>query len=191
MIRPLEMKDNYLGFTLIELMVVIAIIGILAVVVVLAISPVAMIQKGRDANRKSDLATLSKAIDIDLANQVPGETATVPGGSGPTGTGNSNTSYNDDCCGGTDGATCPVAQIDDASDSGWLVDWWATCASTQRNLNSYIGRIPTDPISSSSLYYRYDTNAAGDKYCLEAVMENPDSGTSYKAGSDLSGCILP
>jgi len=41
------------GFTLIELIVVIAIIGVLAGVLLIAINPAALLAKGRDAKRIS------------------------------------------------------------------------------------------------------------------------------------------
>lgn len=52
------------GFTLVELLVVIAIIAILAAVVVVIINPVELTQRGRDAARLSDLASLNNAINV-------------------------------------------------------------------------------------------------------------------------------
>lgn len=49
------------GFTLIELMLVIAIIGIISTIGL--ISFVTSIQKGRDAERKSDLSTIAKGLE--------------------------------------------------------------------------------------------------------------------------------
>lgn len=166
------------GFTLIELLVVIAIIGILAAVVVLAINPVAMMQKGRDSNRKSDLATLSKAIDIYMTQ---GATA-VPGGASVDQRSFFSADPNDDCCSGT-AATCTGPT--NSATGGWLIPWAASCGV---DLSPYIAKIPQDPTNTASLYYHFDTNAAGDRYCLEADMEHTDSGTSYKVGSDLTGC---
>ncbi len=52
------------GFTLIEIMVVVAVVGILAVVTVLAINPVELLRQGRDGARVSDMSTLNKAISL-------------------------------------------------------------------------------------------------------------------------------
>lgn len=53
---------NYKGFTLIELLVVISIISILTVVFLIS-NPFAMLQKGRDVQRKSDLGQIQKALE--------------------------------------------------------------------------------------------------------------------------------
>jgi prepilin-type N-terminal cleavage/methylation domain-containing protein len=59
--------DN--GFTLIELLVVIAIIAILAVVVILTLNPVELLRQSRDANRLSDMSTLSDALNVYSVDQ--------------------------------------------------------------------------------------------------------------------------
>lgn len=164
------------GFTLIELLVVIAIIGILAAVVVLAINPVEMMKKGRDSNRKSDLATLSKAIDIYMTQGV----TSVPGGASAL-----QNSFNPtNCCGGT-AVTCPALNAVNSTTGGWLVPYAASCGV---NLSAYIAKIPLDPSNSATYRYIYETNADADRYCLEADMESAASGDNYKAGTDLSMC---
>lgn len=51
------------GFTLIELIVVIGIIAILSVMLIAVVDPVSQFQKSRDAQRKSDLSQIQKAIE--------------------------------------------------------------------------------------------------------------------------------
>ena len=51
------------GFTMIELLIVIAILGILAVAVLSAIDPVEQINRGRDTGTRSDAEQLFSAID--------------------------------------------------------------------------------------------------------------------------------
>ena len=51
------------GFTMIELLIVISILGILAVAVLSAINPVEQINRGRDTGSKSDAEQLIGAID--------------------------------------------------------------------------------------------------------------------------------
>lgn len=51
------------GFTLIELLISIAVIGVLASAVLVIVNPLGQIQKARDAQRKSDLAQIQRALE--------------------------------------------------------------------------------------------------------------------------------
>lgn len=65
------------GFTMIELLVVISIIGVLAVAVLSSINPIEQINKGRDTRARSDAAQLIGAIDryIAIHEEFPWNTA--------------------------------------------------------------------------------------------------------------------
>jgi prepilin-type N-terminal cleavage/methylation domain-containing protein len=52
-----------LGFTMIELLIVIAVLGILAVAVLASINPIEQINRGRDTGSRSDAEQLISAID--------------------------------------------------------------------------------------------------------------------------------
>lgn len=52
-----------LGFTMIELLIVIAVLGILAVAVLAANNPIEQINRGRDTGSRSDAEQLLSAID--------------------------------------------------------------------------------------------------------------------------------
>lgn len=56
-------KKLNIGFTLVELLVVISIIGILAIAVMTAINPSTQLAKARDARRKSDLNQYRTALE--------------------------------------------------------------------------------------------------------------------------------
>lgn len=51
------------GFTLVELLVVVGMIGILSVALLATLDPIGQIQKGWDAQRKSDLSQIQKALE--------------------------------------------------------------------------------------------------------------------------------
>lgn len=52
-----------LGFTMVELMIVIAIIGIIAVAVLSAIDPIEQINKGKDTRQRSDASEMLSALE--------------------------------------------------------------------------------------------------------------------------------
>lgn len=58
-----------LGFTMIELLIVIAVLGILAVAVLAAINPIEQINRGKDTGSRSDAEQLLSAIDRYYAAQ--------------------------------------------------------------------------------------------------------------------------
>ena len=69
-------ENRYCGFTLVELLVVIGIIGILAAGVIVAINPARQFASSRDATRRSDLYSISNAVyqyAVEHNGQIPGE----------------------------------------------------------------------------------------------------------------------
>jgi len=82
------------GFTLVELLVVVAILGVLMAAVVWAINPLEIMKKSRDSARLSEMDSLRKAIDLALANGgtlaetiVPGDSSVVGASRAVDGTG--------------------------------------------------------------------------------------------------------
>lgn len=51
------------GFTLVELIIVIAILGVLATVVLVSLDPAQQLARGRDAGRKTTVGQLSRAVE--------------------------------------------------------------------------------------------------------------------------------
>ena len=70
----LKDKRKQKGFTLLEILLVIAAIGILAAIVLVAINPTKQIESARSAQRRSDINSITKAIQqysIDNNGQYP------------------------------------------------------------------------------------------------------------------------
>src|SRR3989344_6249527 len=66
------------GFTLLELLLVIGILGALSTVVMVIINPVELYKQTRDTRRISDLQTIDKAISIaDFESVFLGASSTV------------------------------------------------------------------------------------------------------------------
>lgn len=63
MIKPRPNFIQSLGFTMIELLIVISILGFLAVAVLAAINPIEQINRGKDTGSRSDAEQLVSAID--------------------------------------------------------------------------------------------------------------------------------
>lgn len=59
-----QQRKSQTGFTLLELLIVIAIISILSVALIIVLNPVETLKKARDVQRISDLNTLKNAIGI-------------------------------------------------------------------------------------------------------------------------------
>lgn len=52
------------GFTLVEMLIVIALVGVIAATLIFGINPIGQLQKSNDAHRKSDLAAIQKALEL-------------------------------------------------------------------------------------------------------------------------------
>ena len=69
----MKMENIQKGFTLLEIIIVVGIISILPVGAMTILDPVAQFQKANDLRRKSDLATIQKALE-----QYYGDTGQYP-----------------------------------------------------------------------------------------------------------------
>jgi prepilin-type N-terminal cleavage/methylation domain-containing protein len=143
------------GFTLIEILIVVAIIAILASVVLVGLGPTQ--QAGRDARRISDLSETQNGLELY---------------------------YNE--CGyypGSAQASAPCGTFSQIS------TWAALTASLKGTTGIGVSSVPNDP--SANKNYQYGTDTSGDKYVLEATLENVGNSvfTGYSAPSitDITG----
>ena len=140
-------KRTEKGFTLVELLVVVAIIAVLAGVVIVAINPAALLQKSRDATRLQDMENVHKAMSLALAD---GEIALTA-----TGT-----------C-----STCDSGSGTQAVDgTGWVK---FSIPTGKTGLAKYLPALPADPTNTGTSVYTYGGTTAG--YELNGVLESPDN----------------
>ena len=178
------MRVSSKAFTLIELLITIAIIAILAVVVVTTINPVQLLAQGRDGNRISDMRNLYGAISFYKSDQLgsplfslgsssvvyvslPDSTATTPAGSNCA-------SLNLPALPSPYSYHCAGPNYYRKTDGTGWIPVNLSITSTGSPLNSF----PADPTnaSSSRLYYTYTTN--GSQFEFTAAMES----AKYKLG---------
>jgi len=189
------------GFTLLELLIVIAIIAVLSVVLIVALNPAETLKKTRDSQRISDLSSLKTAIGIYTTSKI---TPYLDGedGVGPT-------TVNDKCLGGSgvkelwtslptatatlvagapllaifDGGFAQPATITAAADvdgTGWVPVDLASIAG-----GAPISNMPIDPTNSAdingstaalptnnALMYRYACSKANVTFELNAKLES-------------------
>lgn len=161
------------GFTLVELLVVIAIIAILAAVVALILNPLELTRRGRDSTRLTDLANLQSAISVAVQEATGAGVVSVlckTKGSYP--------------CSGVSNSDSRVPD-----GNGWVKADISTAQSVS------VATLPVDPINSSSNHYTYCANS--DAWEIDTILEstqqsgkmNTDGGndpTKYEVGSNLS-----
>lgn len=164
------------GFTLVELLVVIAIIAILAAVVVLIINPIELTKRSRDAARLTDLANLQQAINVAAQEATSSGTAIL-------------------CVGGlSNGTTCSgnsndAGSIRKSDGTGWVkVD-----LSSQKSVS--VPTLPVDPVNNSIYHYTYKSD--GNTWEIDAALESDqqkdkmksdggDNDNEYEVGSNLT-----
>lgn len=82
MIKTQKQITNMAGFSLLELIIVIGVLGILLTILVIIIRPAEILKKSRDASRIADLDSLKKTVELFVQqNTTPDEalSAQLPG----------------------------------------------------------------------------------------------------------------
>ena len=160
------------GFTLIELIIVIAIIAILATTVILVLNPAVILAEARDSQRIADLSQLNSALGLYLATS---------GGSSLGDASKCHIQKTDtvaaNCGGRHEKATFATDKGRAVNGTGWIpVDFGAISG------GSPLSALPVDPTSNSALFYSYAVNPLTlTQYELNANMESERYG---KDGND-------
>lgn len=182
-------QSVYRGFTLIELIITVAILAILISIVVVALNPAEQLQRARDARRIADLDALKTSFNLYLA-QATG-TINLSGDSTP----------NNRCVGGagTDtvfansiGATDLQGLVAIATSTGQTVAASAPVTLSTSWLPALLGstpggsplsNLPLDPTNSATRYYSYTCSTTNNAYELNARLES----SYYSMEVDLDG----
>jgi len=185
------------SFTLVELMIVIAILAILSAIVIFALNPSELFKKSRDSRRITDIQTLYKGISFmeswntsgitygtstTVYLSLPDSSTTCSSYALPT----LPTGYTYNCVTSTN--------LRKADSNGWIpIDF------TVANDNKYITSLPIDPINDINYYYSYNP---GGSFEVNALLESNeyitkfslndggDSFNSYENGSSLTDMPL-
>jgi general secretion pathway protein G len=139
----IKTENHKKGFTLVELLVVMAILGILTVIT-LANFRTSQI-KGRDAQRKSDLRQIANALEAYFNDHSQYPDATATGGK-------------INAC-GCDGGPLSCNWEDDSGQREFC----------DKNNTVYMSKIPGDPLGEEQTYCYYSEN---NLYRLYAKLEN-------------------
>jgi prepilin-type N-terminal cleavage/methylation domain-containing protein len=183
------MNSSQKGFTLVELLIVIALIAVLSVAIILALNPAELLKQGRDSTRISDLGTVNSALSlffVDVAtSSMPSGGCYVHVSSGMT---NCNQRFNT--------SSTPVTSTSQAiNGTGWI-----PINLTLMTTGTPLPRYPIDPTNDNTYYYAfrasttptgigfYEINARleSTKYSPQAANDGGSSSTIYEVGTDLS-----
>jgi len=187
--------SNNKSFTLLELLIVIAILAILTATVLIVISPAEYFRKTRDTKRITDLRSLNESLGLYLAEY------------GDTNMGSPKTVYislpsNDPTCAadypnlpslptGWQYHCAPETSYQKTDGTGWIPVNFQSIS-----FGSPLSHLPIDPVNSADqgLYYAYVTGGSWEltaifeskKYLKEAVKDGGSDPTMYEIGSDTS-----
>lgn len=131
-------KNYAKGFTLLEILLVVAAIGILAGIVILAINPTKQLGDTRNAQRKTDVSTILNAVyqySLDNNGNLPSSLVTVGASCGAT-------TGAEICKTGTLAATCTTDGF--------------TNLSVLTDTEKYLVSIPIDPSGSATNGTKYN-----------------------------------
>lgn len=152
---------SHKGFTLLELLIVIAVVAALSAVVILVLNPAELLRQARDSNRVADLTALKKALSLFLLDVPGGSLAplyTTCYMSAPLGIATTTTR-----CGnlfsasGAINATSSVASstMRKVNGTGWIpVNFNAM------STKAPFGALPVDPINNATYYYAYAASSS-------------------------------
>ena len=155
------------GFTLLELLIVIAILAVLGAMVIFLLNPAETLRKARDSQRISDLGTIKTALGLYLTNVASPDL---------DGTGNCTTNFWSSA--GT--STSNYLYTSEASSS--LVDGngWIPVNLSVLTGGSPISNFPVDPVNTTGTdqIYRYGCSTSPIGFEVDAKLESTELASS-------------
>jgi len=165
--------ENKKGFTLLELLIVIAILAILAASVLVVINPAEILKKSRDTRRVNDLDSLRSA----LAMYITDVSSPDLDGTGDCSTTEWITSSTASCRTAGIG-TCTKSNSTAVDGTGWIpVDL------SSISTGSPIASLPIDPTNNATYFYSYRCDGTNTTFELNAALES----TYYTSTIDSDG----
>lgn len=159
-----DRKEFKKGFSLLELIVSLAILTLISSILILLINPLQMKKKGRDVVRLMDLGTLAQAF----------ESYAVDNGSPPE---------IDGVLRRSDNSLTPSQPPQLSNGQGWILT----------DLSIYLEKLPTDPLNVWPYVYRYqktgkkfELDAALEDYTNLLTEDRGNDSSRYERGTDLS-----
>ncbi len=144
------------GFTLIELVIVIAILAVLASVVVLVLNPAQLMAQARDSQRISDLSSIKIAVALYIATT----TSTPTIGTGPT------------CTAASCNVSGPFGSETISTSTTVDSTGWVPTDLTKTAGGSPLPSLPLDPTNSGSYFYAYKGEDTGHTFELDTRLES-------------------
>ena len=185
--NSIKLRNTIKSFTLIELLIVIAVLGILAAAVSIILNPQELLAQSRDGTRLSDINSANSALNLALVNSLSlGSPNTVYVSIPDTSTSCADLSL-PPLVTGWNYACVSSANLKRTNGNGWIpVDLQLSPS------GSPLPTLPIDPINSTSSneYYIYSTNDIS--WLLQAQsMESNKFKASYPSGYQIGGFSGP
>lgn len=157
------------GFTLVELLVVVAILAIIALIAFVVIQPLEFKRKTSDTKRLTDVAQVQQAISVALQES---------------------TQAGDILCNGATG-TCTGKSTDAGARKSDGTGWVKVNLSSQKSVS--LPTLPADPSNNAALHYIYCSD--GKDWEVNTVLESDEHVKTQKTmevdGGDENGPTAP
>lgn len=164
------------GFTLIELIIVIALIALLATTVILVINPVKIFKEARDSQRVADLGQMNSAMSIFLASANPTSTTYLSDAGVPNAAQTCSTlCWSHSSAAGTNCGARYAGKTTTASTSSVVTGaGWIPVNLTVNGASAAISAWPIDPKGNGNdtNFYAYVCNDGAKTWEFSAKMES-------------------